>query len=1227
MNKSPDTKLLYVTTGVLKHMLINDQNQANSYTHIIMDEVHERELDVDFILAYLKKIIMTSQPKFKLILMSATINETKFQNYFASRVDDIILPAPTLNIGNPSMDTNNEVKEISLNNLTGNDMAKLSDFSIFEPKLSDSAVQECVSMLKNNLEMLDKTYKLESPGAVLIFLPGVKEIELLEAELRAKISPNDGATLEYIILHSRVPWEDHGKIFEDYGPNKRKVILSTNVAESSITLKDIVYVFDFCLTKTVVVDPDTGYESLKLCWASRQQLKQRKGRVGRVAKGMVFQLVPEVLMNGFKEEQPPEMSRVPLTKLVLEIKLCNFGTPKELLAISMEPPKLEDIDTAVLNLKMMGALLTTFHGEDSDDNGDLTVLGEIVAKLPVDVLLGKLIVFGHIFGILDDCIIIAAGLNGKSMFSIKVNKKLKSFAAKLKWAGSTFSDCTAILYAYRAWDRNKEKGSFKLKHTSDVEMKFCDSFSLEKKQLDETYELIKEIRHSLKYMDIEVPVSAPISKYNLDVDLLRDIVLFGAFYPNYFVKHHNQEREREAFRALDKNDPLTSVFFDKFPEDHVKFGELYKTQVRQILKDVNKDIARIKFTGSKIIIGFNKFDLDDKKKREGGNSKGEHSIPSSVLLVLKQGKLNRNKQSLKLYDTTDAQEFLDKQNSANRSAKLTVHQLPAPDMTNNTFQFSVVSIDSPHSFWGVPYDQTDNQNFISSIISDNIHSCPPVQSIKEVEYGGVFLAPFDDDEEYHRVKVESIPAKLLKVFYVDFGNSKWLDLSKLRSIPNNIQVDLSCPAVAVECSLVGVQPNQARNIQNYWDSETIKQFVNKLDEGNDSERPFTATIYSDVPNDKGINKYLLKLSNMEMYDKAGLKVNIDNWLLKKNLAEPKLEGYNSQMRAKERIEFCSQNEAMQDFLNDPHRYHQTEDLNINEKDTLRMAAMTGIIQGPYSPLETSVTSTNKRNSGCRTYVESESVNSILLDSSPADKHDVWMVADRVGVSANTGVLSIRNTSWLPPRPGIGATVAMMFAPRVQMRVNKEKTNFTGCLLGLGCKEEYEVSKKGKKVWRALHPSYDMDICFDARFGEDELFLLNGIRHSLSEILGRGPEGIWRLNQVRFLHETRETLKHYLTTVLAKEMSYKEKEMIYNTEDYKWRGGLKGDSSLLYRKIDRPFLVNPFDALDRMCIRDERVEAEYPVFCPVCSKVVESAASLLNHIKTPPHIQATKRLQM
>merc|ERR1719376_630038 len=228
-------------------------------------------------------------------------------------------------------------------------------------------------------------------------------------------------------LHARVPYEEVNKAFEVMKPGQgRKIILATNVAESSITIPDVTYVIDFCLTKQINADKETNYVSLQLEWADHNSMEQRKGRAGRVSRGKCIRLIEKEFYQrkGYPQISTPELLRAPLDKVLLDTKLLgDFGPPKNLLALAMDPPRLESIHTNIMALKETGALLPTVRGVVMQDDGDLTVLGEILAALPVDIRYGKLIVFGHLFGVLEECVIIAAGISNKSIFSVPFGEK------------------------------------------------------------------------------------------------------------------------------------------------------------------------------------------------------------------------------------------------------------------------------------------------------------------------------------------------------------------------------------------------------------------------------------------------------------------------------------------------------------------------------------------------------------------------------------------------------------------------------------------------------------------------------------------------------------------------------------------------------------------------------------------------------------------------------------
>ncbi|NWH16644.1 TDRD9 helicase, partial [Grus americana] len=242
-------------------------------------------------------------------------------------------------------------------------------------------------------------------------------------------------------LHSRVTLEEQSNVFLTTVPGYRKVILSTNIAESSVTVPDVKYgkincfviildyfffliaVIDFCLTRTLVCDKETNYQSLRLCWASKMNWKVT------------------ITLSSFQ--------RCPLGTTVLKIKKLDMGGPKALLATALSPPSVGDIERTILQLKELGALTTCVQREENPYDGELTFLGRILAQLPVDLHLGKLIVLGHVFGCLEECLIIAAALSLRNFFAVPFKQHVDGYRNKLFFAGNSKSDCIAIVNAFK----------------------------------------------------------------------------------------------------------------------------------------------------------------------------------------------------------------------------------------------------------------------------------------------------------------------------------------------------------------------------------------------------------------------------------------------------------------------------------------------------------------------------------------------------------------------------------------------------------------------------------------------------------------------------------------------------------------------------------------------------------------------------------------------------------
>uniref|UniRef100_A0A4W3JI39 ATP-dependent RNA helicase TDRD9 n=1 Tax=Callorhinchus milii TaxID=7868 RepID=A0A4W3JI39_CALMI len=401
-----DTQLFYVTTGILLHKIVSAKC-LTEFTHIFIDEVHERTEEMDFLLLVVRKLLRTNSRFIKVILMSATINCEEFADYFAVPFRNSFTPAYIFEVdGAP-----HNVEEYYLDDLK----------RLVPPLFSNEPV------------ISSEIYKI---AEVLIL--NFDEME------------NKEQGLHVYPLHSSVTLEEQNDAFLTPVPGYRKIILSTNIAESSITVPDVKYVIDFCLTRNLVCDDDTNYQSLRLSWASKASCIQRKGRAGRISKGYCYRLVTkDFWTHCIPDHAVPEMQRCPLGSTVLKTKLLDMGEPRALLASALSPPNLRDIERTVVLLKEVGALSIGIKEIENPYDGDLTFLGRVLAHLPVNLQLGKLVVLGHVFGCLEECLIIAAALSLKNIFVAQLYEELKDRIQKFDMFVDHHSRCMDEEYVHK----------------------------------------------------------------------------------------------------------------------------------------------------------------------------------------------------------------------------------------------------------------------------------------------------------------------------------------------------------------------------------------------------------------------------------------------------------------------------------------------------------------------------------------------------------------------------------------------------------------------------------------------------------------------------------------------------------------------------------------------------------------------------------------------------------
>ena len=306
-------------------------------------------------------------------------------------------------------------------------------------------------------------------GAILVFLPGWDEISKVRDALEASHALMGRSVI--LPLHSMIHPAEQKKVFKRPPPGVRKVVLSTNIAETAVTIDDVVYVVDGGRMKEKSYDPFTGVSTLQGAWVSRANLRQREGRAGRCRPGICFHLLTTDRKGALLEHQPAEMMRTPLEELCLQVKLmqrrgtegegenqgvadAGMGGIARFLAKAVEPPAARAVQNAVDLLIHIGAL--------DPKTEHLTVLGRHLASLPVHPKIGKMVLWGLTLQCLDPVLTVACGLALRDPFVLPMNPAARSRSKAMKHVLAERSggggDHLALLGAYDGWREAERRG-------------------------------------------------------------------------------------------------------------------------------------------------------------------------------------------------------------------------------------------------------------------------------------------------------------------------------------------------------------------------------------------------------------------------------------------------------------------------------------------------------------------------------------------------------------------------------------------------------------------------------------------------------------------------------------------------------------------------------------------------------------------------------------------------
>ncbi|XP_048348830.1 probable ATP-dependent RNA helicase DHX34 isoform X3 [Sphaerodactylus townsendi] len=465
--RSSATRIVFLTEGLLLRQAQRDPT-LSGYHVLLADEVHERRLHGDFLLGLLQRLL-PARPDLKLVLMSATINIQLFADYFG---------------GAPVIQVPGRLFPITV---------------LYEPISPEEGASGHKDRLDPRpylrvLQAIDHKYSPDERGDLLIFLSGVAEIAAVVEAAQTYAAH----TQRWVVLplHSTLSVAEQDKVFDVPPQGVRKCIVSTNIAETSVTIDGVRFVVDSGKVKELSYDPKAKLQRLQEFWVSQASAEQRKGRAGRTGPGVCYRLYAETDYNAFPAYSVPEIQRVALDALVLQMKNMGLENPRAF--PFLEPPPASSLETAIGYLKHQGAL-------DMEEN--LTPIGNLLAELPVEVVIGKMLVLGTLFGLTAPTLTTAAVLSVPSPFLRRGSKCCDPDCVTARRSlESCLGDPLTLLNMFDAWVQVKSEKRGRSRH-------WCRRRGLEEHRLYEAANLRRQFQELLRDHQLLEPAACPSDSY------------------------------------------------------------------------------------------------------------------------------------------------------------------------------------------------------------------------------------------------------------------------------------------------------------------------------------------------------------------------------------------------------------------------------------------------------------------------------------------------------------------------------------------------------------------------------------------------------------------------------------------------------------------------------------------------------------------------------------------
>ncbi|KAK8139085.1 helicase associated domain-containing protein [Apiospora sp. TS-2023a] len=513
-NTSDKTILKYMTDGMLLREFMTEPDLAG-YSAIMIDEAHERTVHTDILLALVKDL-SRERPDLKLLISSATMNAEKFAKYF----DD----APIFNIP-----------------------GRRYPVDIYYTPAPEA------NYLAAAITTVFQIHTTQGKGDILVFLTGQDEIDAAEQELTETARKLGNRVKELVVcpIYANLPSELQAKIFEPTPDGARKVVLATNIAETSLTIDGIVYVIDPGYVKENVFNPTTGMSNLVVVPCSRASANQRSGRAGRVGPGKCFRLYTKyAYMNEMDEATTPEIQRTNLNSIVLLLK--SLGINQLLEFEFMDPPPTESL---------IGALNQLFALQALNHKGELTKVGRQMAEFPTEPMLAKAVLAADKFGCVEEVLSIVAMLSEASaLFFRPKDKKIHADSARNRFTVQEGGDHLTLLNIWNQW----------------VDSDFSPIWARENFLQQRSLTRARDVRDQLSKLCERVEVASSTCGA-ANIDPIKKALTAG-FFPNAALL----QRSGDAYRTVKNNTtvfihPSSVLMGSDPPEKMVIYFELVQT--------------------------------------------------------------------------------------------------------------------------------------------------------------------------------------------------------------------------------------------------------------------------------------------------------------------------------------------------------------------------------------------------------------------------------------------------------------------------------------------------------------------------------------------------------------------------------------------------------------------------------------------------------------------------